>query len=579
MKYTVSIIFVLFSFTIASASSNPKSIEQALIQSYQQGSISKTELLVKQLDAIYNPDNLPEEYKIYSNEITRNATHLKFQAFQEYQTASLEEKEILKPYLSRASYGNLTDSFISPSGLFKLHYTTVGEDAATLEFIQAAALAFDHSFDIEVNEMGYMPPPIDDPDDPQYDVYIYNFGDYGATTPEYAVSGTKRDDYTSYIEMDNDFLHTPTQGVGAINVTAAHEFFHMIHLGYRGYFNTEIDAIFLFESTATWMEDVVYDDVNDYYYYVPSLFQNLDQPFYSTGYSHEYGLGIFHHMLEKKYDRNIVKSIWEYFIDHEVFEAINLALLDYGSSFKMEIADFSVWNYFTGNRADSTTYYPEGEFYPQIDFAEEKQIVSELKLEDKVEQQSTNYYKVSVKSSGEYSIVPDFDEPENWIYSIIINNYDDNYETIVVGGDSPKNLDTISSLSEIIVCPIYSRFPDVSFVNNKAKTFSMKIERGSVSESVNEIVEIKPNPFMPDKHEYADIIFNLEEQSDDVYVSIYNESGQKILRSKLEKCPDGTNIFQWRGINSDGEGVVSGVYLVIIESSTVIGPAKIALVR
>jgi len=51
---------------------------------------------------------------------------------------------------------------------------------------------------------------------------------YGQTTSENNV-GLSR--WTSYIEIDNDFIGFYTIGINAARVTAAHEFHHAIQMG------------------------------------------------------------------------------------------------------------------------------------------------------------------------------------------------------------------------------------------------------------------------------------------------------------------------------------------------------------
>ena len=90
-------------------------------------------------------------------------------------------------------------------------------------------------------------------------------GRYGFTYPERAGRTS-----SSYLEIDNDYanpIYQQTKGLDALRVTIAHEFHHAIQFGYY----QGSDSIWWQESTSTWMEEVVYPDVDDYLQYLPSF--------------------------------------------------------------------------------------------------------------------------------------------------------------------------------------------------------------------------------------------------------------------------------------------------------------------
>ena len=56
---------------------------------------------------------------------------------------------------------------------------------------------------------------------------------------------------------------TASQPINALRVTAAHEFFHAIQFAY----DVKEDLWFM-EGSATWVEDEVYDSINDNYQFL-----------------------------------------------------------------------------------------------------------------------------------------------------------------------------------------------------------------------------------------------------------------------------------------------------------------------
>ena len=120
-----------------------------------------------------------------------------------------------------------------------------------------------HVWHREVTRGGYRAPLKDGTrgGDGKLDVYLADIGGagvYGYCVNERQVTGRA---FYGYCVLDNDYSHrefpsnTPTQN---LKVTAAHEFFHAVQFAYDAY-----EDPWFMESTATWMEDEVYDGIND----------------------------------------------------------------------------------------------------------------------------------------------------------------------------------------------------------------------------------------------------------------------------------------------------------------------------
>ena len=261
-------------------------------------------------------------------------------------------------------------SVTSPSGHFILHYDVTGTHAVDPtdlsgngipDYIDSAAVIFDHVWQVEIEQLGFKAPP-DANGDPVsgYPIYFTNFGYYGATSfgtslPQYR--------YSSYIEIHRNFASGfYTHGLEALKVTAAHEFNHAIQLGYR--FETN-DDIFFMEMTSTWLEDYVYEDVNDYLQYLPSFFSTMrDRKFNSS--NGEYANSLYLHMLEKNYGPKAMVKIWENIISYSPIKALDSYLKEKGFSFSQSQNRYAVWLYFTGGRSEGDTFFPEAADYPQL---------------------------------------------------------------------------------------------------------------------------------------------------------------------------------------------------------------------
>ena len=214
------------------------------------------------------------------------------------------------------SYGerpDLTETYESPSGHFLIHYNGPESDNApiqtdlnppygTPDYVEEVALIADLTRETLVDVMGFRP-EIDD-EDGKYDIYIVDLGsDFNSA---YGWNHTDDDDNiegTSWVEIDNDYSEEDsyyTNGIDAMRVTVAHEFFHAIQRAYHEKSSgtyieggvVPVSYSYFYEFSSMWIEDVIVPDGNDYLHFLSSsgddrrFFSNPEQKFSDTdGYS------------------------------------------------------------------------------------------------------------------------------------------------------------------------------------------------------------------------------------------------------------------------------------------------------
>ncbi|MGA9362810.1 MAG: MXAN_6640 family putative metalloprotease, partial [Bacteroidota bacterium] len=293
---------------------------------------------------------------------------------------SAEEQAVIKSLLARPT---LQASVLSPSGHFRIHYDTTGRNTPALidnadlrlpnsarAYVDSVAAILDHVWDVETRILGYPSPPPDQGagGGNEYDVYVMELGGslYGQTifNPEDVLDSQRPNPtYMSYLEIDNDFIGYYTHGLQALRVTVAHEFHHAIQVGNYGFWQNDV---YYYELTSTWMEDVVYPGVNDYIQYLSLYFRNTGIPFnVSNGYI-EYGRAIWGKFIEKRFGRDRMRRSWEYLSSMPSLQAIDASLRETGTDFVREFPEFSLWHFYTGHRADPTTYFSEAGSFPEL---------------------------------------------------------------------------------------------------------------------------------------------------------------------------------------------------------------------
>ena len=275
------------------------------------------------------------------------------------------------------TYPERQDSVSSPKGHFMLHFDRTGTHAVPPEdilgngipdYIDSAGVYLDHVWDVEINQLGFKAPP-DRLGNPVqiYPIYFTSFGYYGLTTwIEPDIANLPGVNYPSYIELHNDYEGSMfySNGLDGLKVTCAHEFNHAIQLGYN--FRLD-DDLFMMEMTSTWLEDYVYNDVNDYVFYLDDLFRDLFRiGFTKDSGFYPYANSLFLRMIGKKYGPQIVPEIWDNIQTNKAFDAIGDVLQEYGSSFSESQNLYAGWLYFTGSRSIIDTYFDEGTLYPEL---------------------------------------------------------------------------------------------------------------------------------------------------------------------------------------------------------------------
>lgn len=232
-------------------------------------------------------------------------------------TQKILAKELAKPTLS----GQEAAPFNSVQGHFAIHYTTNGRDAPPADdangnhipdWVETVASVFEFVYSRETGYLGYSPAPT--LSGQPFDVYLQDMAgrsEFGYTESDTPVTPDSNS-FTSFIVIDNDFvnpLYAPYTGLKGLQLTAAHEYHHAIQYGYNYFFD-----IWYAEATSTWIEDELYDSINQLYNYLPAYLRNstlsLDAPV-SVNTGGGYGRWIFNRYLAERYGSGVVKVVWE----------------------------------------------------------------------------------------------------------------------------------------------------------------------------------------------------------------------------------------------------------------------------
>lgn len=182
---------------------------------------------------------------------------------------------------------------------------------ASEQFLDAVRDSLATSYDVENGALGWQRAKSDGGrgarhgvgGEGQVDVYITNLGKrlYGYAAPDPGQRTMRRH---AYLVLDNNYRGFPSPPIRSLRVTVAHEYNHILQFNYDSYQDS-----WLFEDTATWMEEQVYPEINDYLNYLPAFAKGSELPM--TGRSIKvYAESVFNHWLSGRYGAEVVRDVW-----------------------------------------------------------------------------------------------------------------------------------------------------------------------------------------------------------------------------------------------------------------------------
>ena len=291
------------------------------------------------------------------------------------------ERMLARPVPGQANPGEDTYQpgipvFRECSTNFCVHYVTQTDDAPPggLNYVQTMLDEFEHVYGVINGQLQWRPPK---PDagrggDDRTDVYIKNIGPngiFGYSAPDPGQQGSQ---VAAFIVMDNDYQQSEYRNyshfLAPLQVTAAHEYHHVIQFNY----DLQQDN-WMFEATAVWMEDRVYDDINDYRNYLPEWSRRSTQPLtqFNSGSQGDgnvkaYGDVVWNRWIDERLGPETIRRAWEVSVETRLPAgsfapaAYDRALREKGQTF------FGVFTQFAAETAEwrSASFFEEGPEFP-----------------------------------------------------------------------------------------------------------------------------------------------------------------------------------------------------------------------
>ena len=582
---TAKILAVLLLFAL------PIQAKTRIEAAYEAGELDLETALIYQVLSVRAPDQLPAMYRESGGLAVCGTPHL-VQAMSAAPNLSADYRARLGKLVKDRP--DAQHNLLSPSGHFRVHYDTEGRNAVSPrdddandipDYIDLALAILDSVWVLEIDQLGYNPPPSDNGlgGGNEYDVYIVELG-VGRSFYGFAYPGKSGATTYSHLEIDNNFTdqgYKQTRGLDALRVTIAHEFHHAIQFGYYATF----DGSWWQESTSTWMEEVAYPHIDDYLQYLTYFLSEPQRALNSGPYQslHTYGSAIFSLFLDQRYGRELNRLIWEELgqrknvhLDH--FDRVIRQVEPGGLGVTM--GEFAVWNYFTNNRHRGA-YYAEGDKYPFVP-TRDVSVAAETVVRDTSLLSATGsvYLRLKPLRSGGVDLFFDADRGA-WRRHLLLIGPDSLSVQLV----SEPTIRVISweQFDEIVLVATSAERTGLAYQHFFTAQFDPSLTDPDQPAALATLLKPNyPNPFHPGDHSHTQLVFDLAVPSTQTRLSIFSANGDLVWRWEPSTSPLAArkdHAVLWNGRNAAGNLVASGIYHLLLEADGTAAKRTIAVVR
>jgi len=485
-------------------------------------------------------------------------------------------------------------SYKSADGHFLIHYTLEGDSAVAPtctnsdgvpDWVYESAQIAERTYRLLIDTLGFEAPPVDDQSRRETDLYILDVGyDYAYTYFERPVTVTSRPyDYTAYTEIDNDYYGYRTAGLAALQVTIAHEYFHVVQLGYNWWENNGLpnsgywgrDDQYFLEWCSTWIEERAYPEVNDYIQYTYSFFYKPNQSIWHYSY-YAYSLGPFIRFILERYDEDLLVKVWERIKTDFAFEALQGVLADDYSADLAELwSEFHYRCYYTGERYDpELSLSSDAQDFPLLQITNTAEYDGPVDLPATVNPFAVTPFQVTFGAaflcglnvsidyeehfSGRYLLIKD--EIGHFSQSVTLN--ENQFTGDVAAGDS-------------LVVFLTNSDPD--------NAYDVNLSVAEVSENfriATKIVGIYPNPYITGDYENLVCTIQTGYITRTIGVTWFDLRGRLVLQEQFSGPYEiGTHTLSFSSADLRRARLASGVYILQIEIGSKVFSRKICLLK
>jgi len=488
----------------------------------------------------------------------------------------MEIEELIQPRTNNTEF-----SYRSPSGVFEIHYDTTGSDAVPSKqtipeaieqnipnYIYHAAFAADSSYRHQVETLGFTDFRRSTP----YLIEFQNFGFYGTTTS----SGS-----SSFITVHSNFnsfppnAHPEGDQIGALYVTIAHEVKHAVQYEanrWRG----SAGSFDWIEMDATMAEEMVFDNVNDYYNYIRKSFESPEPNRSSIfGNPRDPTPGAYWHTtwmfyFSERFGDSFWVDVWNDIRNDPLIpfsEAVEQQLALRNEDFASNHLENHLWHLASGPLFSESGFgFREREFYPEAFIGSRLASIPDSLSGTGLRPMAADYLEAVPNRTalGQPQITVESDAPGVGI-GVIGTFRDGRSETF-------HTVNTQSLNQQIQTQWSWRDLTDlkIAVVNtNQSGSADYKLKLTSVIPENDILAQNYPNPFNPTTR----IEFSLNNRKN-VRIDVFDSIGRQVTTLLNDTLNEGFHF-----VDFNGSGLSSGVYFYRIRTDQTVTTNKMLLLK
>ncbi len=560
------LILSLFVFQV-SAHAQQRNPLLEIQQAFYEGKISIDESILKQLELLENHD--------HANEAPIKCITPLFVMMTSYEQQLTEETKKAFDKTFRTPTVAASESFISASGKFIVNYETSGPDAVPLadlnfnsipDYVEWIAEAADSSYN-HILGLGFT--DIFSKKSAPYEIRVEDGGAYGFTPLPNA----------PYIGIENDFVgfpdNTDPEGnqKGAVKVTMAHELKHVFQFVQNGWSG---DPDRWLEMDATLYEEVVYDEVNDYYNYLDGFGNNYFRSPTSTIIPGSYEDIAWALFFEERFGNTFWTNVWNRIESSSpnitFLGAIEEALADFDTSFEEAVTENFLWHFASGSKNATPLFgFDESNVYPSPRLSETfSEVQLSLTESQTLSRFSGRYFEFDLINQNPNLLRFDILSSSPDIRTGLIAYYNDlSVETLLITEPEANELtfqETNFSWQQIDRLGVVFFNSSVSSSN----TFQFQVyDYVPTNIASPELDQNYPNPFNPNTTIKVTLPF-----SQQIKLTVYDYLGREVQVVREGVLPSGVTSIQFNAAR-----FASGVYFYRLESNEGVLTKKMTLIK
>ena len=474
-------------------------------------------------------------------------------------------------------------TYTSASGKFVCTYETTGDNAVPTadadengvpDYVEWAAISADSTYNHLITRLGYTDPI---PEGSTYDMSFEELNFYGYTQTISSNGGPGTN-----IVIENDFVGFPDNDDpdgnqrGALRVTVAHEFKHAIQFTQN---NFEGDSDQWVEMDATLVEEVVYDEVNDYYNYLGGtgdIFGNPGVTVVAGSYEDITWALYFHEKIGADFWPGAWSRIENSVSDLPLLDAVELELTSRGLDYTESLLELYAWHFATGSYTNVNFGFNESFFYPTPNSQRTDTQIGDQFSEDISLGRFASYF-VNVK--------PPPSQPGDASVLIDTESSDISLAVVAIFKDETVAFEYADAEAGFFVVNEGWKWADIERVGaivlnenrSNAQTFKIRISNSFTTSvftddtkpNVTELKQNYPNPFNPS----TTIPVSISEFQK-VKIDVYDITGRLVRSVFNGTLPSGNH-----ALSVNLEDLASGVYMYRLQTNDMVQIKRMTLVK